>query len=170
MRYLILQVPGHEYHQDLRYCLVPLCEPVCRFVTTEANRFQSYMLRDRFHVTNILWEDLPAVHWYESLPTAIAATDGKCLLEAHDEFDEELRVLDLSDDFAWPPSEAENDLLLLCNADVIRQPPPQPPLLWVLWSAVLIKGNEGYDYHCAAVPLSVFEQSLASCLWLRSAA
>jgi len=165
MRYLILRVPGHEYHQDLCYCLVPLCEPVCRFVATEAQRFLSYMLRDRFHVTSILWEGLPALYWYETLPAAIAAladTDKSRLLDARDEFDEELRVLDLPDDFAWPPSEAENDLLLLSNADFVRQPAPESPCLWVLWSAVLIRGNEGYDYHCAAVPLSVFQQSLAS--------
>ena len=165
MRYLILRFPGHEYHQDLCYCLVPLCEPVCRFVTTEAQRFLGYMLRDRFHVTHIQWQDLPALYWYETLPAAIAAiadTGGYRLLDARDEFDEELQVLDVPDDFPWPPSEAENDLLLLSNADFLRQPTPQPPLLWVLWSAVLIKGNEGYDYHCTAVPLSVFAQSLAS--------
>ena len=67
MRYLILRVPGHEYHQDLCYCLVPLCEPVCRFVATEAQRFRNYMLRDRFHVTSILWQGLPALYWYETL-------------------------------------------------------------------------------------------------------
>lgn len=162
MRYLILRVPGHEYHQDLCYCLVPLCEPVCRFVTTEAQRFLGYMLRDRFQVTSILWEGLPALYWYETLPAAIADTGGYRLLDARDEFDEELQVLDVPDDFPWPPSEAEDDLLLLSNADFLRQPAPQQPLLWVLWSAVLIKGNEGYDYHCTAVPLSVFEQSPAS--------
>ncbi|NLF70568.1 MAG: hypothetical protein GX575_16175 [Candidatus Anammoximicrobium sp.] len=98
------------------------------------------------------------------MPAAVAAladTDKSCLLDARDEFDEELRVLDQPDDFGWPPSEAENDLLLLSNADFVRQPAPESPCLWVLWSAVLIKGNEGYDYHCAAVPLSVFQQSLA---------
>jgi len=165
MRFLILQVPGSEYHDDLRYCLVPLCEPVCRFVTTEARRFQSYMLRDRFHVTHIQWQDLPALRWYESLPPAIAAVvdSGEARpLEACDEYDEQLRVLEVPDDFAWPPSEGENDLLLLSNADFVRQPAPQPLHLWVLWSAVLIEGSDGYDYHCAAVPLSVFEQSLAS--------
>ncbi|MCY2991696.1 MAG: hypothetical protein NTY19_28055 [Planctomycetota bacterium] len=54
MRYLILQVHGHEYHEDLRYGLVPLCEPLCRFVATEGHRFLSYMVRDRFHVTSLL--------------------------------------------------------------------------------------------------------------------
>ena len=71
-------------------------------------------------------------------------------------------LLDEPDDLAWPPGEAENDALLLSNADFVRQPAPEPASLWVLWSAVLIEGNEGYDYHCAAVPLSVFQQSLAS--------
>jgi len=165
MRFLILQVPGSECHDDLRYCLVPLCEPVCRFVTTEARRFQSYMLRDRFHVTHIQWQDLPALRWFESLPPAIGAgvDSGEARpLQACDEYDEQLRVVEVPEDVVWPPSEGENDLLLLSHADFVRQPAPQPLHLWVLWSAVLIEGSDGYDYHCAAVPLSVFEQSLAS--------
>ena len=165
MRYLILQVHGNEYHEDLRYCLVPLCEQLCRFVATEGHRFLNYMVRDRFHVTSLLWKGLPALWWYESLPptiSAVADSDGTRPLDACDEHGELLRVVDLPDDFTWPPSEGEDDLLLLSNADFIRQPAPQQPHPWVLWSAVLIKDDDGYDYHSVAVPLSVFEQSLAS--------
>ena len=88
MRYLILQVHGNEYHEDLRYCLVPLCEPLCRFVATEGHRFLNYMVRDRFHVTSLLWKGLPALWWYESLPptiSAVADSDDTRPLDACDE-------------------------------------------------------------------------------------
>ena len=103
-------------------------------------------------------------------PAAVATLahqDITYMRDTRDEFGEAVQVLDVPDDLVWPPSEAENDVLLLSNADFVRRQTPRP-LLWVLWSAVLIEGNAGYDYHCTAVPLSVFEQSLANDLQLCS--
>ena len=164
MRYLILPVLGNEDHQELNYCLVPWCESLCRFVVTEAHRFRSYMLGDRRHIVRISWQGLPALYWYESLPAAVAALageDGECLPETPDEFGEPLRLVDVPDDFAWPSSEGESDVLVLSNADFVREPLLPQPNLWVLWSATLIEDGDGYDYHSSAVPLPVFERCLS---------
>jgi hypothetical protein len=165
MRYLILPVLGNADHQELDYCVLPWCEPLCRFVVSEAHRFRDYMLRDRFQIVKIAWQGLPAVHWYESLPPAVASLpgeDGERLPDAVDEFEYPLRYVQVPDDFAWPPSEGDCSLLVLSNADFLREPIPRQPNLWVLWSTTLLEDGDGYDYHSNAVPLSAFEQYPAS--------
>ncbi len=165
MRYLILPVLGNEDHQELAYCVVPWCETLWSFVVSEARRLQGYMLRDRFQALETAWQGLPALYWYESLPQAIATQtdeDGQYLPDAVDEFAYLLRVVDVPDDFVWPAGEGESHVLVLSNADFVRQPVPPQPNLWVLWSATVLEDGDGYDYHSTAVPLSVFQRQLAS--------
>jgi hypothetical protein len=169
MRYLILPVLGNEDHRELKQCLVPLCEPLCRLIVTEGHRFRDYMLRDRFQIVKIAWRRLPALYWYESLPKGIATLAGSgqpSLLDIPDEFGESLQVLDMPEDFAWPSSAGDCDLLVLSNADFVRDSSPPQPNLWVLWSTTLLEDGDGYDYHSTAAPLSFFEQYLASSLQL----
>ncbi len=165
MRYLILPVLGNEYHQELNYCVVPWCQPLRKFIASEAQRFLDYMLRDRFQALETAWRDLPALYWYECLPQALQTwtdEDDQHLPDAVDEFEYPLRFVDVPDDFVWPAGEGESQALLLSNADFVRQPLPPEPNLWVLWSATLIEDGDGYDYHSTAVPFSIFQQQLAS--------
>jgi hypothetical protein len=172
MHYLMLQVHKYEYFEELSYCFVPLCEQVCRFVISEGRRFLGYMLHDRFHVASILWQDFPALYWYESLPASIASiaeAKGLFLLDARDDFNEEIQVIDLPDSFSWPDSQGYDELLMLSNANFVAPRAPQrDDDLLVLWSAQRGEGAQGYDYHSAALPLFVFEQYLTDSLRLRS--